>query len=276
MHGKIVSVSFFYVAASIVVASAFTVGSTEFTYNPDTRIVNGQPSQRGQFPFYVLLFLRTSSNQTAACGGNLLNEEWVLTAAHCVNDIQLAQVHLGALQVNNFNEPGRVVRNTSEFYSHPMYLPQLALNDIALIHLPEPVTYSDFIQPVPLPRTCDNFARTRAIAIGFGLQNTTDTTLAPILQWAELNIISNWECVRYFPFLFARRSVVCARGGALQSTCQGDSGGPLVEAQNRTLIGLTSFGHPTGCHHGIPQGYTRVSQYLRWINEITAINITVC
>lgn len=54
----------------------------------------------------------------------------------------------------------------------------------------------------------------------------------------------------------------------------GDSGGPLVlKSDNRTLIGVTSFGHASGCDSGIPQAFTRVTSFLQWIGDNTGIAV---
>lgn len=69
-----------------------------------------------------------------------------------------------------------------------------------------------------------------------------------------------------------RDTTICAQGNERESVCNGDSGGPLVlKSDNRTLIGVTSFGHISGCDRGIPQGFSRVTSYLKWIEETTGI-----
>lgn len=111
-----------------------------------------------------------------------------------------------------------------------------------------------------------------AIVIGNGLTKDSDTMLPSILQYTELKTISMLSCLRTFPFLFLRRSVVCAKGEEQRSACRGDSGGPLVTANNNSLIGLTSFGSPRGCQAGAAQVYTRISSYTKWIKEVTGVD----
>lgn len=242
----------------------------------DPRIVNGQPSVRGQFPFYALLLITTPSGR-GACGGNLINNRWILTAAHCVADGESFEVHLGALRVSNFTEPGRVIVRTRTAFAHPLYLPSIVWNDIALIRLDKPIQFSETIQPIQLPTSNDLPVMSPVRAIGFGLQNTSDTTLAPILQHALLHTISYTDCLRQFPIIFLRRSVICAVGLVSESPCNGDSGGPLIEEnvespQTPTLVGLTSFGSASGCHLGLPAVFTRVHSFLAWINYTIASN----
>lgn len=256
--------------AAVLSASAANI-DPNLKIDLDPRIVNGQSSTRGQFPYYALLFINTAQGR-GSCGGNLISNRWILTAAHCVDGGDSFEVHLGALHVGNLTEPGRVIVQTRTAFKHPLYVRQVVWNDIALIRLNEPVTFSDTIQPVRPPTYEFLPINTPLTAIGFGLQNTSATTLAPILQHATLNVLSHLECLRTFPFLFLRRTVICTRGQQLESTCNGDSGGPLVifdaeNPNNATLIGLTSFGSSEGCHLGHPSAFTRVYSYLRWIRS---------
>lgn len=140
-------------------------------------------------------------------------------------------------------------------------------SDIALIKLPEPVKFSDVIKPIPL--ACSSTKNMDVIAIGNG-KTGDNRGIASILQYTELKTISTLSCLKTFPFLIFRRSVVCAKGVEKKSTCQGDSGGPLV-TPNNSLIGLTSLGSPRGCEYGAPQVYTRISQYLKWIKEVAGV-----
>lgn len=263
------------VAAVLQNCSAKDHGST---IDFESRIVNGRPSTRGQFPYYALLLIKTF-NGTGACGGSLISSQWILTAAHCVQGGLSYEVHLGALNLRNKTEPGRVIVRTEKAFAHPLYVPAVVWNDIALIRLDTPVEYSDTIKAIELPTASTEPLETGTPlqAIGFGLRNTSDTTLAPVLQHAVLNVITHRECRKDFPFLFGRKSVICTRGLALESACNGDSGGPLVtfDVENPThptLVGLTSFGSSQGCHLGYPSVFTRVESYLQWIAHVMIHN----
>lgn len=269
MWNRKLALTSFVVATLLATSSAFNIPED---FQIDPYIVNGRNSSRGQFPFYTFLrMFYDEDTPVGSCGGNLISEEWVLTAAHCVDNATLVEVHLGVLELRNLNEPGRVVVNSSEIIVHERWISQIVLNDIALIRLPSRVQFSDTIQAVNLPSPGDRFYNREVVAIGFGVTNTTNRQLPPVLQWAQLNTISNLRCLFDFPFLFGRQTVICARGSQQESVCFGDSGGPLVTADSHTLVGIASFVSGNGCHLGNPQAFTRVRQYLDWITANTAV-----
>lgn len=235
-----------------------------------TRIVNGHNSTRGQFPHQALLLLSIGEGQVGTCGGVLISAHHILTAAHCAVGVRSFEIHLGALVTRDRNETGRIVRTTNTSIIHPYYVPAITLNDIAILTLDEPVEFSDTIRPIRLPEAGNWFHGINAIASGFGLQNTSAPTIAPILQWTNLTTIDNLQCYRTFGVLVARLSVLCAVGDERRSACNGDSGGPLI-TESGDLIGLVSFGSGEGCHHGHPVVFTRVTYFLDWILTNTGL-----
>lgn len=265
-----VSLSLLLVVGALCCSS--TRINTKLNIDLDTRIVNGKEAVRGQFPFYTLLFLDTPKGR-GACGGVLIKPKIVLTAAHCLETTTSVEAHFGALQVNKPDEPGRVVVKSTTFFVHPQYVPQVVWNDIGFVAFAEPIALSETIQPIALPESVYLPTDSPLEALGFGLLNTTDTKLAPVLQHATLHTISHVDCARVFPFIFFRRSVICTKGHQLESTCNGDSGGPLVQIdpenpKTPTLIGLTSFGSAEGCHLGYPSAFTRVAAYADYIKSV--------
>lgn len=239
--------------------------------NINTRIVNGFQAEPGQFPHQVLLSITIPSGR-AVCGGSLLNNEWVITAAHCAVSAIEFEVSLGAQSYNNPSEAGRVIDKTSTKVVHPQYSAYTATNDLALIKLSRKIDFTDRIKPALLPISNESFEGQEVIASGWGLKNTGDVTVASELQWAPMHIISYADCVKIYSAQIVRDSTICAQGNKKESVCNGDSGGPLVlKSDNRTLIGVTSFGSSTGCNMGIPQGFSRITSYIEWIKETTGM-----
>lgn len=140
-----------------------------------------------------------------------------------------------------------------------------------MIKLPKPVELSDVIRPVRL--ACSSRNNMDVIAIGNGMMHDGIRKLAPTLQYTSLKTVSKLKCLPFFPpQMLLRRNVICVKGKQRRSVCNGDSGGPLVSAEKQGLIGLTSFGSAFGCELHMPQGFTRVSSHLKWIQQVTGIS----
>lgn len=241
--------------------------------NLDPKIVNGFDGTRGQFPYQALLFWDRARGYSY-CGGSLISNQWILTAAHCVHRVNTPiEVHLGVWQRKNRTEEGLVIRKTTLKIVHPQYYAPVLRNDIALLNLIDPVTFSDYIQPVQLPGNKSSFHGIEAITSGFGFLKTSMRYMPKILQWAPLLTITNEQCLDSFDFDWVGRpSVLCAVGRHEQSTCFGDSGGPLV-TEYGAQIGISSFVSEFGCNSGYPSAFTRVTYYVSWIRRVTGLDL---
>lgn len=136
-------------------------------------------------------------------------------------------------------------------------------SDIALIKIPYKVELTEIIRPIPFE--CSSTGGMNVIAIG----NANSST---IVQYTELKTISNLSCSESFPYLNIRESMICARGEKERNACIGGSGGPLIMYPYRSLIGLSSFGSVKECQAGAPTLFTRISEYQKWIKEVTGLD----
>ncbi|XP_026102150.1 transmembrane protease serine 9-like isoform X2 [Carassius auratus] len=234
----------------------------------NTRIVGGQNASPGAWPWQVSLH----RNSRHFCGGSLINKEWVLTAAHCFDNTSPSglTVYLGR-QTQEGTNANEVSRSVSEIIKHPGYISSTHDNDITLLHLSSPVTFTDYIQPVCLASSSSTFFnRTVSWVTGWGNIRTEVALPSPQnLQEVQVPVVGNRQCKCLYGVSTITDNMICAglmEGG--KDSCQGDSGGPMVSKQGSIWVqsGIVSFGY--GCAlANFPGVYARVSKYQSWINE---------
>ncbi|KAM6063609.1 chymotrypsin-like protease CTRL-1 isoform 2-T2 [Theristicus caerulescens] len=230
------------------------------------RIINGQNAVAGSWPWQVSLQTRLGSH---FCGGSLINENWVVTAAHCEFNPYSHVVVLGDYDLSS-NRESVQVKTVARAITNPNWDPYNLNNDITLLKLSSPAQLGPRVSPVCLPPT--NLAlppNLQCVTTGWGRTNTNSQALATRLQQVTLPLISQSQCMQYWGNRITS-SMLCA-GGVGASSCQGDSGGPLVIQSGNawTLIGIVSWGN-SNCNVRIPAIYTRVSQFRNWIDYVVA------
>lgn len=238
------------------------------------RIVGGEIAEPHSIPHQVALIVKSSANDLMLCGGSLINENTIVTAAHCLIKRKRAIVVLGAHDLT-LNETGveKQLVNSSSFRIHPNFSLAYANLDIGLVILPSLVDFSDSIQPVKLPsgyQVEELFAGDIGTVSGFG-QFCDKCGSSSELRFTENRIMGNTECSKLFKFnaIPSDTQVCLATSETMSGNCRGDSGGPLTVMRNKVplLIGLSSFGYQK-CEDGKPTVFTRLtSELINWINE---------
>lgn len=162
--------------------------------------------------------------------------------------------------------------------AHPEYDMESIANDVSLVRLPagSVTEYTDHIKPACLPPRGfqeSQLGNIDLFAVGWGKTNNL-ANISPVLNQLEVRLISNSECRKSYGDII-RSTNICAEGNNGTGTCQGDSGSSLQtyneEAGVWIQYGVVSFGASTGCGTGYPNGYSRVTAYLSFIQTITGI-----
>ncbi|XP_009892756.1 PREDICTED: chymotrypsin-like protease CTRL-1 [Charadrius vociferus] len=259
--------AFLWALACLALASTVS-GCGEPAISPlvhyNEKIINGQTAVPGSWPWQVSLQTRSGSH---FCGGSLINEEWVVTAAHCQFNPYAHVVVLGEFDLTSSAESVQV-RTVARAITNPYWDPNTLNNDITLLRLSSPARLGARVSPICLaPANLALPANLQCVTTGWGRVNTNSQAMAARLQQVVLPLISPSQCMQYWGNRITS-SMLCA-GGVGASSCQGDSGGPLVYQSGNgwTLIGIVSWGN-SNCNVRTPAIYTRVSQFRNWINYV--------
>merc|ERR550539_165137 len=246
------------------------------------KIVGGSESQPGAWPWAVIVGRqRFSSGFQVMCGGTLLNEDTVLTAAHCFDPIPGGPgpnyVRLGDHDISTSSDgASRVDIRISRAIQHHAWDSNTLDSDIAIVKLSRPVAFTLYCRAACLPDGYHDqdltslLASRRPFIIGWG-STSTGGGAQDSLREAQVPMVSQATCASAYSAI-SRVTIgldkLCA-GDGTRDTCNGDSGGALLSnslTNTWAVIGVTSFG--VDCARpDFPGVYTRVDEYLPWIRQ---------
>ncbi|QQR90460.1 MAG: serine protease [Myxococcales bacterium] len=191
------------------------------------------------------------------CGGALIAESWVITAAHCIERPSEPGTYISVVGAHNLKSLAAMKwSHADRIYLHEDYDPSTSENDIALIHLKQA-----FRNQVLVPGRVGK--NTSATVAGWGM--TEYGGYPAILQEVDLDLVSDERCDEIYGALtdvdYFGDVMICNFAHEFQDSCSGDSGGPLFAGD--TLVGIVSWG--VGCRSsGI---YTEVGAYQAWLQS---------
>uniref|UniRef100_A0A8C1IXA9 Coagulation factor IX n=1 Tax=Cyprinus carpio TaxID=7962 RepID=A0A8C1IXA9_CYPCA len=243
--------------------------------NNEHRIVGGNEATPGEIPWQVVFMEKVK--KIPFCGGSLLSEEWVITAAHCVEGkMGSFFIRVGEHDVSK-NEGRESDHGIVEYHIHPRYNSQRSLynHDIALLKLKGPVKFSDYALPICLGSKdfLENLLRSaeNSLVSGWGRLRYWGIE-SKTLQKVELPYVDRTECKGSSTDTISRFMFCAGYSTIRKDSCQGDSGGPHATLYQNTwfLTGIVSWGDECAMKgkYGI---YTRISKYLHWISNATGI-----
>ncbi|KAJ2951556.1 hypothetical protein O0L34_g13705 [Tuta absoluta] len=236
------------------------------------RIVGGSVAPNAMYPYLTGLLLHmTHTVNVGVCGASLVSSNRVLTAAHCWRDGKREVWQIETVLGSQFLFSGGTRALTWQVVVHPGWTPSSFENDIAMIYLPNHITFSPLIQPVALPfgsLLTNTFTGWWASAAGYGrYQDGLEVQANTQIRHAYLQVMTNQLCMASYTSQFIKASTICTSGTGGVGVCMGDSGGPLVVPQDGQyfLIGISSFTAEAGCALGHPSAYVRVTSFNNWI-----------
>jgi len=263
-------------------------------------IVGGEPVPDGKYPWQVRLY-SSDDDAVGFCGGSIIDEKWILTAAHCLLDTDAVVVGYGS------NDRTKTTKIESEkIIVHPGYIAGEKA-DVALVKLKKPIpdakaiAYADAAQDQALLPDGANVVVTgwgaiwdfqafqNAVDVMAGRRTVSERKLlsdeelqAPLkLHEVDIQVIDPTECKAVYkslqvPAFSIGDTEICATGLAGgKDSCFGDSGGPLVvaadNARGYAQVGIVSWGPQCG-NPLYPGVYTRVSSFSKWIKDNMSAN----
>ncbi|KAK3851344.1 hypothetical protein Pcinc_041217 [Petrolisthes cinctipes] len=237
------------------------------------RVIGGGYTNVNEYPWQMGLVYK----HKFFCGGSLISDRHVLTAAHCVfgsfsKGLGSLRVTLGDHDLSTKDDTENVAAKVKSIFWHLHYNPHATHNDIAILELENPVNYSYGISAVRIPSDLDEqYDLTNATVTGWGRFRVTAKKTSTILKEFTSPIMNTTKCVaawNKFPGINANLHRHVCMDVTLGTPCHGDSGGPLVVCTGAhcTQVGLVSFGFPMCTNVGLPAVFTRITYYKKWMD----------
>ncbi|XP_026112419.1 granzyme B-like [Carassius auratus] len=232
-----------------------------FTAHVNVGIVNGREATPHSRPYMVSV----QAKEHHTCGGFLISDRFVMTAAHCRNNSPVVTVVLGAHDLKKSENSFRYT--VDSYHQHPNYTKGSFVNDILLLKLEKNVQLNNNIKWISIPEEGSIIEAGSVCSVaGWGSLEAKGNKSDHLME-TDVKVMNNTECEhKWGKKYFSSSQMMCVYGKG--GSCDGDSGGPLV--CGNTAVGVSSFGHPALCNSPKkPEVYIKISAYLPWIKNIT-------
>nr|XP_050028775.1 chymotrypsin-like elastase family member 2A [Dermacentor andersoni] len=216
-----------------------------------------------RWPWNVAIHTSSRFRPEQFCGGALITDQHILTAAHCVDEatIDAVRVHLGSWR-RNLLDKGEIAMPVKELCVHQNYTGYD--NDIAIIKLAKPVNFTSTIRPACLPEKKEHSpTETEAYATGWTVRKVKEKhRTRRMLQELKMILMNEHHCSKYFDISLPE-NVLCA-SHIYGSLCEGDSGAPVLQnIDGHWYVQGVLSGGPLKCGDvTLPMVFTRVSSYV--------------
>ncbi|KAL3970191.1 acyl-coenzyme A thioesterase 7 [Sarotherodon galilaeus] len=228
----------------------------------ESGIVGGKEAKPHSRPYMASIQYQAQHS----CGGILIREDFVLTAAHCKYDNRgPCTVVLGAHDISKKEKSQQRIK-VAKYYRHPKFNGKYDY-DIMLLKLEKNATLNKYVKTTGLPKKNGKIpANIKCYVAGWGRTGKNMPASNVLKEATEKMQFSN-ECKSIWQAYFNSNQMICTKftkkdGGV----CQGDSGGPLI--CNKMSQGLTAFTLADDCNNPkYPHVYTKINFFIPWIKE---------
>ncbi|XP_049985089.1 granzyme C-like [Alexandromys fortis] len=223
-------------------------------------IIGGHEVKPHSRPYMAFITFVKDDGRSDGCGGFLVKDNFVLTAAHCRGSS--VKVILGAHNIT-FNEKTQQIISVAKAIPHPAFNPKDGSNDIMLLKLERKAKKTKAVSPLNLPSSRVHVKPGDMCYVAGWGQFAPKSKLSDTLQEVKLTVQEDQECESQYPDRYTKAIEMCVGDPKVKrASFYGDSGGPLV--CKKAAAGIVSFGHIDG---SAPRVFTRVSSFLSWIKE---------